>query len=87
MQVRVFEWGGHYFELETYLSPHHNLNLLKTSVDTSNEKVFFFFFVLLFLISMLLFFSKVGLPSFVQVQKEVSDDLSYSTHSLAQKKN
>lgn len=38
-KVRVFEYDRHYFELEHWLEPHEGLVILKTSADTSKEKV------------------------------------------------
>ncbi len=37
--MRVFEHGGRYYELESWTSPHAGLNLLKTSVETSAERL------------------------------------------------
>ena len=38
-KIKVFQFDHHYFELEQWLDPHRGLVLLKTSVDTSDEKV------------------------------------------------
>ncbi len=40
LQVRVFQHGNHYFELEQFLDgPQAGMMILKTSVDTSRETV------------------------------------------------
>lgn len=38
-KVRVFQHAHHYFEIEQWIEPHPGLVVLKTSVDTSSEKV------------------------------------------------